>query len=121
MNLEKLVFLEMTNKSMALLPNKDYFDTFSQLTENEKAIFGQLSEEIHTIWTEINCQPIPGLKEKIANSVSEYDELIERVNPLIMKCYNDFGITLKNEITPDLKASIIRILGKDFYDKHFTN
>ena len=119
-NLEKIVFLDMTNKVIPTLPNSDYFKTYSSLTEEEKEYHGRLSRQIHRIWTEINTPSISGLREKIANSIEEYDKLVEKVDYVIMNCSQDFGLTLKKQqMDEKAKAAIIKLLGIDFYRTHF--
>jgi hypothetical protein len=118
-NLEKLVFLEMTNKEMALLPNKDYYETFKALSENEKKYFGSLSRQIHNIWTHINTQSIPNVFTKQADTIVEYHECVEKVDQLILKCHYDYGTTLKRTMNEKLKEAIIKFLGRDFYDNNF--
>lgn len=118
-NLEKLVFLEMTNKELAQLPNQDYFDTYKLLSENEKEYFGALSRQIHNIWTELNTKSIPNVHTKLADTIMEYNDSIESVDPLILKCHSEYGITLKRTMNDKFKAALIKFLGKGFYDKHF--
>lgn len=84
-NLEKLVFLEMTNKEMAQLPNQDYFETYNMLSEKEKEYFGNLSRQIHNIWTQINTQSIPNVHVKDADTIIEYNDKVEPIDPLILK------------------------------------
>lgn len=114
-----MVFLEMTNKEMTQLPNKDYFETYKLLSESEKEHFGSLSRQIHNIWTHLNTQSIPNVHKKLADIIVEYNENVESIDPLILKCYNDYGITLKRTMSKKFTEAIIRFLGKDFYDKHF--
>lgn len=118
-NFEKLVFLEMTNKEMSLLPNPDYIDIYKELSQNEKEHFGNISRQIHNIWTEINTNEIPNVKTKLADSIEEYDTAIEKVDPAILKCNADFGITLKGQINPKFKEALIKFLGKEFWQMHF--
>lgn len=109
----------MTNKEMAQLPNTDYFETYKMLSENEKEHFGSLSRQIHNIWTYLNTQSVPNVHTKIADTIIEYNDNVEAVDPLILKCHNDYGITLKKTMNEKFKEAIIRFLGKDFYDNHF--
>ena len=109
----------MTNKDMALLPNQDYFDTYKMLTEKEKEYFGTLSRQIHKIWTELNTQSIPNVHAKVADTIIEYNDNVDPIDPLILKCHSDYGITLKRTMNDKFKAAVIKFLGKDFYDNHF--
>jgi hypothetical protein len=119
LNLEKLVFLEMTNKEMAQLPNQDYFETYKLLSEKEKEYFGALSRQIHNIWTELNTQSIPNVHVKVADTIIEYNDNIEPIDTLILKCHSDYGITLKSTMNDKFKVALIKFFGKDFYYKHF--
>ena len=118
-NLEKLVFLEMTNKEIAKLPNQDYFDTYKMLSEKEKEYFGALSRQIHKIWSLLNTQSIPDFKVKVAETIIDYNDNIEPIYPLILKCHSDYGITLRRVMNVKYKAALIKFLGKDFYDNNF--
>ena len=109
----------MTNKEMALLPNNEYFETFKVLSEDEKVYFGLLSKQIHDIWTHINFQSVPNVFTKLADTIVEYDEFVKSVDPLILKCHYDYGVTLKRTMNDKLKHAIIKFLGKDYYDNHF--
>jgi hypothetical protein len=120
-NLEKLIFLEMTRKVMKTLPttNDEYLETYNKLSDNEKTNFGILSKQIHRIYTEINTNTIPNAKVKLANSILEYNENVEKIDPLILKCHLDFGVTLKSEINDKFKIALINFLGEKFYNDHF--
>lgn len=109
----------MTNKEMAQLPNQDYFETYKLLSEDEKKYFGTLSRQIHNVWTEINTKSIPNVHTKVADSIMEYNDNIEPIDALILKCHSDYGITLKRTMNDKFKAALIKFLGKDFYDKNF--
>ena len=109
----------MTNKEMAQLPNQDYFETYTMLSEKEKEYFGTLSRQIHNIWTQINTQSIPNVHVNVADTIIEYNDKVEPIDPLILKCHSDYGITLKRTMNDKFKAALIKFLGKDFYDNHF--
>jgi hypothetical protein len=104
---------------MAQLPNQDYSETYKLLSEDEKKYFGTLSRQIHNIWTELNTKSIPNVHTKVADTIMEYNDNIEPIDTLILKCHSDYGITLKRTMNDKFKAALIKFLGKDFYDKHF--
>ena len=109
----------MINKEMAQLPNQDYFETYNMLTEKEKEYFGTLSRQIHNIWTQLNTQLIPNVHVKVADTIIAYNDKVKPIDPLILKCHFDFGITLKRVMNKKYKAALIKFLGKDFYHNHF--
>ena len=114
---EKIVFLEMTNKQFAKLPNSEYFETYKILTEEEKDIIDlKISKEIHEIWTWINTKQRKEIYKAEINSIEEYNELITPVNKTILSVSSEFGITLKNEITDKFKNAVKNKLGKDYLD-----
>ncbi len=119
--LEKLVFLEMTNKELTILPTPEYLETFKRLTESEKSHFGLISKQIHLIWNHINVDSIPNMHTKIADTIDEYNDKVENIDPLILKCHHDYGITLKRTMNEKFKAAIIKFFDKDFFDNHFNS
>jgi hypothetical protein len=118
--LEKLVFLEMTNKQFSKNPSQDFFKTYKTLTERESDIYTELYNEIHRIWNYINANINNTTMAKV-KSIEDYHTLAEPVSDLILKISQDFNITLKNEITlsQDLKQRIITIMGQRFFDENF--
>jgi len=112
-NLEKIVFLEMTNKQLSKFPNKEYYETIKSLTENEDDEFTILSNQIHNIYNYINSK----MHSFQIEDIEDYNEKIEPVNPIILKVASDFGITMKSGISEELKKSILEILGKDYLDE----
>jgi hypothetical protein len=117
--LEKLVFLEMTNRDMSLLPNQEFYDTYNLLNEAEKIRYYAIKNQVDNILRHIKTESILNAHTKIADSILEYNELVEKVDPLIIKCHKDFGVTLKGTNNEKFKEAIICILGRDFYEKHF--
>ncbi|MCB0465580.1 MAG: hypothetical protein KDC78_07890 [Aequorivita sp.] len=115
---EKIVFLEMTNKQFAKLPNSEYFELYKKLDENEKNhIDLNISNEIHEIWTWINTKQRKEIHKTKINSIEEYNELIAPVSEIILSVSKEFGITLKNEVTEQFKNAVTSILGKDYLDQ----
>ncbi len=115
---EKIVFLEMTNKQFAKLPNSEYFESYKKLDENEKDLIDlNISNEIHEIWTWINTKQRKEIHKAEINSIEEYNELIAPVSEIILSVSQEFGITLKNEITEQFKNAVSSILGKDYLDR----
>lgn len=117
---EKLIFLEITNKQFGSLPNKEYYETFKSLNEEEEKKFVQLSREIHDIWNYINSPIIAGIKGKEAKSIQEYSAFFP-VSPIVIQICNDFSLDLKKEKTIKFRNAVINIFGQDYFDKHFGN
>ncbi|WP_055447097.1 hypothetical protein [Lacinutrix mariniflava] len=114
---EKIVFLEMTNKQFAKLPDSEYYATYNKLTEEEKDVIDlNISNEIHEIWTRINTKQRKGIHKTEINSIEEYNELITPISTVVLRVSSDFGITLKNEVTDKFKNEVINIFGKDYLD-----
>ena len=115
--LEKIVFLEMTNKQFAKLPDSEYYKAYKELTKEEKDIVDlKISKEIHEIWTWINTKQRKGIHRTEINSIEEYNELISPVSEIILSVSSDYGITLKDEISDKFKNAVINIFGKDYLD-----
>jgi hypothetical protein len=117
-NLDKLVFLEITNKQFTKFSNSDFYSTLKLLSESEEDEFYKLAEEIHAIWNNLNA-PRNLTMNKIYNSFDEYREEIQ-VSPRITKIMSDFNLDLKDSMSDEVKKSIIAVLGKDFFDKTFS-
>jgi hypothetical protein len=118
--LEKLIFLEITNKKFTKFPNSEYIKTHNLLLPEEQNKFSKYSQEIHQIWNYINSMPLKNIIDnKNVNSILDYNNLVASVSDLILKICNDFELSLKNEISPNFKENVIRKLGIDFYKKHF--
>jgi len=119
-NLEKLIFLEITNKQFTKFPDSEYFATYQSLTKEEKDQFSLYSNEIHNIWNYINAMPVENVIDNVnINSVNDYNNSVDQISELILKTCNDFKLNLKDEITPEFKEIVIRVLGHDFYKKTF--
>ncbi len=119
-NLEKMIFLEMTNKAFSKLPDEEYYETYDKLSEAEKTRFFPLVNEIHEIWSHINMPAdIKVFFERKANTILEYHNNVAPVDELILKISNDFNIDLKDVISPEFAEAIKRLLGITFYKKHF--
>ena len=117
-NLDKLIFLEITNKQFTKFENSDYYKTLELLPEIEKEEFYKLTEEIHEIWNNLNTPKNFPINYKVYNSFDEYSGEI-KVSPRISKIMNDFNLNLKNEMSDELRKSIISFFGKDFFDETF--
>lgn len=119
-NLEKILFLEMTNKQFAKLPDQTYYDTYKRLSEDESDQFTRLSQELHDIWNFINSEPFPGvIDNKGVDTIQDYNDKVAPVNEMIMRISKDFGLTLQEEITDDFKNAIIEFFGLEYYSKKF--
>lgn len=117
--LEKMLFLELTNKQFVKMADSQYYDTWEKLTEIEKQQFGLFSNKIHQIWTYLNSSSIPGAFNKRAETIEEYNELVEPISPEILSLTRDFGITLKRTMNTDFKNAYIRIFGKEAFEQKF--
>ena len=112
-NLEKIIFLRITWRQFGKLNEKEYYDTYSLLSQEEKHLIGKLDSEIHDIYNYINTN----FKEKIiVDSIQEYNDKIKSVSEIILNVSNDFNLSLKTEITEEFKSIIIKRFGKDFLD-----
>jgi hypothetical protein len=119
-NLEKLIFLEITNKQFTKFPDAEYFATYEALTKREQNQFSLYSNEIHNIWNYINAMPVENVIDNVnINSVNNYNNSVNQISELILKTCNDFKLNLKDEIIPEFKESVIRVLGHDFYKRTF--
>ena len=116
-NLEKIVFLEMTNKQLTKFPNKEYYATIDLLTEEEDEQFTTLGNEIHRIWNYLNTKKSRKRDNFEVTSIQDYNEKINPVNDIILKVSSEFGITLKDGVSSELKSAILNILGKEFLDR----
>lgn len=115
-NLEKILFIDITchhfGKPNTNHPN--YIETWQRLSENEKATYTKLTNEIHEVWSYVNMPKIIPVKQRV-NSVFEYHELIQPVDERILKVCNDFEISLKEELTEEFKATAKKIFGDDYF------
>lgn len=116
-NIEKLLFLEITNKQLTKFPNRDFLDTYSSLTEEEQDEFASLSREIHSIWNSINGPEVLNANKKYSdfNHFASEHEVSDR----IVQVMTDFNLTLRTEISNELKETIIKYFGQAYYDEHF--
>jgi len=117
-NLDKLIFLEITNKQFTKSENRNYYKTLELLPEIEKEEFYKLAQEIHKIWENLNTPKNFPINYKVYSSFDEYSDEIE-VSPRILKIMNDFNLNLKDQISDEFKKSIIFILGKNYFDETF--
>ncbi|MDD2819956.1 MAG: hypothetical protein PHW29_01710 [Flavobacterium sp.] len=117
-NLNKLIFLEITNKQFTKFPDSDYYKTLELLSETDKEEFYKLADEIHEIWNNLNTPKNFAVNYKVCNSFEEYRDQIQ-VSSKISKIINDFNLDLKDEMSDEVKKSIIALLGKDFFDQTF--
>jgi hypothetical protein len=116
--LDKLIFFEITNKQFTKLPNSDYYKTIALLSGAEEVEFYKLAEEIHEIWNNLNTPKNLVVNYKVYGSFDEYKDEV-KVSSRISKIMNDFNLDLKEQMSDELKKSIIAILGKDFFDETF--
>ena len=113
---EKILFIDLTCHQIGT-PNTnhpDFITTWQNLSEDEKNEYTKLTNEIHQVWTYINMPLIIDLKKRV-NSVFEYNEFIQPVDKRVLRVCSDFGITLKEELTDEFKATAKRLLGKDYF------
>lgn len=119
-NLEKLLFLEFTNKQYSKFPNKEYFDVYNILSEIEKSEFTMLARELHEIWNYINS---PSLKNVIDNSdfksIKDYSNKFGNVNEKILQIADDFDISLETKMDEKFKNKIISLFGKEYFENNF--
>lgn len=115
--LEKLIFLEITNRQFTKFHNKDFFDTYKELNEQEQNKLSELTREIHSIWNVLNGPAVLNASKKYASFQDFHSE--NKVSPEIVKVIEDFGLTLKTEISEELKNAIIKHLGQGYFDENF--
>jgi hypothetical protein len=113
-NLEKFLFLQMTWKQFGKLNEREYYKTIELLNEEEKEISIKLGDELHKIYNYLNFN---FTDRPNVNSIQEYDEIVSPVSEKILKVSSDFGLTLKGEVSENLKRAILNILGKDYLDE----
>lgn len=119
--LEKMLFLEITSKQFTKLPGEEYYNTWGLLSEEEKKHFGQLSREVHQVWTHLNSKPIAGVFTKRANTIEEYNVNVQPISAEILNMARDYDLTLQDEITDEFKNAYIKIFGKDSFNRLFGN
>lgn len=115
--LEKLLFLEITNRQFTKFHNKDFFDTYKELNDSEKNKLSELTREIHSIWNAINGPEVLNASKKYTSFEDFHSE--NPVSPEIVKVIRDFELTLKSEIPEELKNAIIKFLGQDYFNEYF--
>lgn len=115
--LEKILFIDLTCHQLGIpdTNHPDFIITWENLSEDEKNQYTKLTAEIHKIWTYINMPLMVDIKKRV-NSIFEYDEFIHPVDKRILTACSDFGISLKEELTDEFKATAKRILGKDYFN-----
>lgn len=119
-NLEKMLFLEMTMKQFANLPDTTYYETYKSLSKEQLEEFTKLSQELHNIWTFINGRAILNvLDNEGVETILDYNDKITTVSAKIMRIAKDFDLTLKDEMTEDVKNAIISICGLEYYLQNF--
>jgi len=117
--IEKLVFLEITNKQFTKFATPDFYETYNLLNDEEQTQFSKISNEIHSIWNRMNTPEILNANKKY-NSIHEFLSENE-VSPIIVKVINDFDLDLKTEISEQTKKSIINLFGEDYFNDNFGN
>ena len=85
----------MTKKESQNSTNREQIAILSMLTESEKNHFRLISKQISDIWTHINSDSLSNKQKKMATTVEEYNDKVERIDPLILKCYYSLIIHLK--------------------------
>lgn len=121
-NLEKIVFLQMRNKQFAKFPNREYDDTLKKLSENEETIFNRiLCQEIHQIWSYLNCRQINYKGKPVVHTVHEYDKFIKPVSEIILKVSAKYSLTLKDEVSAEFKSTLKLLFGEDYYVRFMKN
>ena len=112
-HLEKILFIDLTCHQLGIpdTNHPEFISAWGNLSEHDKAQYTNLTNEIHEIWTYINMPLIVDIEKRV-NSVFEYNEFIHSVDERILTVCSDFGISLKEELTDEFKATAKRILGK---------
>ena len=119
-NFEKILFLDFTNKQFSKQPNSEYYATYQLLSETEKQELGELSRELHEIWTYINSKPVLNvIDNRGINSIEDYHANIRHVNPKLMRMAVEFSLTLRNEMSDKTKDAIIKLFGVDYFRNNF--
>lgn len=94
--LEKLLFLDYTSKVMGVLPNhREYHDTYKLLSDEEKKLHTQYSEEIHRFWTSQVSTPVAN----VFYPVKDIDEYKEKygLSDVVYNTIKSFYIDAKSE------------------------
>lgn len=115
-NLEKLIFFEITNRQQGKVANTEHYNNLEALSDLEKDEFYKLEFEVHNIWNNLNG-PKNILSKKYISFEDYQNNII--VSPMIISIMNEFNLTLKEEISEKTKKTIIKLMGKDFYDQNF--
>lgn len=119
-NLEKMLFLEMTNIQFRESPNSVYYSSYKALSQKEKEQFTELYRELHNIWNYINSKPVLNvIDNRGIDSVADYNEKVAKVDRMILQVSRDFELAMKNEMNEELKNAIISFFGIDFYNQRF--
>lgn len=77
----------MTKKESQSSTNREQISILSMLTECEKKRFGLISKQICDIWAHINSESLPNMQKRMVTSVEDYNDKVERIDPLILNCY----------------------------------
>lgn len=119
-NFEKILFLDFTNKQFSKQPNSEYYATYQLLSENEKQELGELSRELHDIWTYVNSKPVQNvIYNSGVNSVQDYNNNLRKVHPKIILIAEEFSLTLRYEMSDRTKDAIIKLFGIDYFKNNF--
>ena len=73
----------------------------------------KIGNEIHQIYNFINSK---SEGRKNVNSIIEFHEEISPVSNVILKVSEDFGLTLKGEVSDEFKKAVLKIFGKSYLD-----
>lgn len=119
--LEKLVFLEATNKQFSKLPDNEFKQEYKLLTKDEQLKFIQISDEIHELWNAINGNTSTVTGQTEINDIEDCLEVGFKIDDILKKVLKDFNLTLKREISEEFRTTVIEAFGQDFFDEKFGN
>lgn len=119
--LEKLVFLEATNKQFSKLPDNEYKQEYKLLTKDEQQKFVQISDEIHDLWNAINGNTSIVTGKPEVNDIEDCLEEGYKIDDILKSVLTDFDLTLKREISEEFMTAVIEAFGQEFFDEKFGN
>jgi|GEM_PF-2762502 hypothetical protein len=120
-NIEKLLFLHIRQYQFSANEESEILATYRKMTDVEKNTYHKLQHELHKIYSYINSAPKLNVRPNDGvQTVEAYNEKIHPVSDIILKVVFDFNFTLKKTMTKKVKASIITLLGEDYFNKKFS-